>query len=365
MSQHAKDDVWISNGRFDGGGNKGETGEHGSLLVTLPITEAVVLKPIVHGGDLGEVMRRFPDAPRPWLDLSTGINPLPYPIGALPDAVWARLPSRGENSALRTAAIKRYGVRDERMIIASPGTQALIQLLPRLVPKSCVAVLGPTYEEHEACWARQGHEVRVVDDIAAARDAEVVIAVSPNNPTGRLLKDGASPSRLLVVDEAFIDFLPPEASRAGNLPPRTVVLRSFGKAYGLAGLRLGFAIAQPEMIARISAELGPWAVSGPALEIGRRALADNDWLAAAKARLERDGSRLDDLLARAGFAAQGATPLFRLVRHDDLPGVVERLGRHGIHVRAFSHQPQWLRFGLPGSNEAFARLQSAFQVGRL
>jgi len=365
VSQHAKDDVWISNSRFDGSSDKGETGEHGSLLGTFPITEVVVLKPIVHGGDLGEVMRRFPDAPRPWLDLSTGINPLPYPIGALPDAVWARLPSRDENSALRTAAMKRYGVRDEAMVIAAPGTQALIQLLPRLVPKSRVAVLGPTYEEHEACWARQGHEVCVVDDIATARDAEVIIAVSPDNPTGRLLRNVASLSRLLVVDEAFIDLLPPEASLAANLPPRTIVLRSFGKTYGLAGLRLGFAIGEAELIARLGAELGPWAVSGPAIEIGRRALADDGWLAAARARLERDGGRLDDLLAKASFAPVGATPLFRLVRHDDVPGMVERLGRHGIHVRAFSHQPQWLRFGLPASKEAFARLQSAFQVGRL
>ena len=364
MPQRSKDDVWISNGRFNGGGNKGETGEHGYLLGTLPITEAVVLKPIVHGGDLGEIMRRFPDAPRPWLDLSTGINPRPYPIGALPDAVWARLPSRDENSALRTAAMKRYGVRDEKMIIAAPGTQALIQLLPRLVPKSHVAVLGPTYEEHEACWARQGHDVRIVDDTAAARDAEVVIADSPDNPTGRLLKNVPSPSRLLVVDEAFIDFLPPGESLAGNLPPRTIVLRSFGKTYGLAGVRLGFAIAQPEMIARLSAELGPWAVSGPALEIGRRALADDDWLAASRERLERDGKRLDDLLAKASFTPLGATPLLRLVRHDDVPGMVERLGGHGIHVRAFSHQPQWLRFGLPGTEEAFDRLTSAFQLGR-
>src|SRR5262249_40687115 len=150
---------------------------------------------------------RFPDAPRPWLDLSTGINPRPYPIGALPDSVWARLPSRDENRALLAAAMKRYGVRDEGMIVAAPGTQALIQLLPRLVPKSRVAVLGPTYEEHEACWTRQGHEVRVVDDIATASDADVVIAVSPNNPTGRVLTNVASPSRLLVADEAFVDFL--------------------------------------------------------------------------------------------------------------------------------------------------------------
>jgi cobalamin biosynthetic protein CobC len=100
-------------------------------------------------------------------------------------------------------------------------------------------------------------------------------------------------------------------------------------------------------------------VSGPALAIGRKALADDDWLAATKARLDRDGERLDGVLAAAGFTPIGATPLFRLVRHGDVPGMIERLGRRGIHVRAFSRQPQWLRFGLPGTDEAFLRLGSA------
>ncbi len=248
-------------------------------------------------------------------------------------------------------------------MLVAPGTQALIQLLPRLVPKSRVAVLGPTYEEHEVCWARQGHDVSVVVDVARAASADVLVVVNPDNPTGRLLsaEELGHTRRLLVVDEAFIDFLPADASLAGKLPPRTVVLRSFGKTYGLAGLRLGFAIGEPDLIARLATELGPWAVSGPALAIGRKALADDDWLVATKARLERDGHRLDALLASAGFTPVGATSLFRLVRHDDVPAVVERLGRHGIHVRAFSRHPRWLRFGLPGTDAAFLRLASALQ----
>jgi cobalamin biosynthetic protein CobC len=317
----------------------------------------------VHGGDLGEAMRRFPNAPKPWLDLSTGINPVPYPVGLLADDVWARLPARQDERELLDTAAKRYGVRDRAMLLAAPGTQALIQLLPRLVPKSRVAVLGPTYEEHEVCWARQGHDVSVVDEVAQAAGADVLVVVNPDNPTGRLLsaENLGQPNRLLVVDEAFIDFLPAAASLAGNLPPRTIVLRSFGKTYGLAGLRLGFAIGEPDLITRLAAELGPWAVSGPALTIGRKALADDDWLVTAKARLERNGQRLDGLLAAARFAPVGGTPLFRLVRHDDVSAVVGRLGCQGIHVRAFSRQPQWLRFGLPGTDTAFLRLASALQ----
>src|SRR5262249_29509692 len=242
-------------------------------------------------------------------------NPVPYPVGALGEDAWSRLPSRDDEHALLASAARRYGVRDEATILAAPGTQALIQLLPRLVPKSRVAVLGPAYGEHEACWARQGHDVQVVDDISRLGNADVVVVVNPNNPTGTLLKTFPTPNRLLVVDEAFADFLPADASLAGKLPPRTIVLRSFGKAYGLAGLRLGFAIAEREVIARLRGELGPWAVSGPALAIGRRALADDDWLSATRERLAADSARLDGLLRAAGFEILGGTVLFRLAHH--------------------------------------------------
>lgn len=242
-------------------------------MSALPITASGTAEPLAHGGDLSAIRRHFPQAPEPWIDLSTGINPVPYPVVDLPTEIWSRLPTRQQEQALLEAAAARYGVRDPATIAAAPGTQALIQLLPRLVPKSRVGVLGPTYEEHAHCWARQGHDVAIVRDFEGA---DVTIVVNPNNPTGRLLP----PERLrrdrglLIVDEAFIDFLAPDASLAGNLPVRTIVLRSFGKAYGLAGVRLGFAIAEKPIVDRIRDELGPWAVSGPALEIGRRALAD-------------------------------------------------------------------------------------------
>jgi cobalamin biosynthesis protein CobC len=316
---------------------------------------------LTHGGELGEIARRFPEAPAPWLDLSTGINPVAYPIGILPAESWSRLPSHERLQALIDAASLRYGVSDRATIVAAPGTQLLIQLLPRLVPRSRVAVLGPTYEEHQACWARHGHDVNVVASLDAAAGADIVIVVNPNNPTGRLIprSELARHDGVLIVDEAFADFLPPAASLAIDRPERTIVLRSFGKAYGLAGLRLGFALADQPIAAQLRSELGPWAVSGPALEIGRKALADTAWLEAAARRLDSDGRRLEELLRAAGFAILGGTPLFRLARHADVPGTVERLGRHGIHVRAFANHPDWLRFGLPGSDASFHRLAGA------
>src|SRR5215471_18938936 len=195
----------------------------------LPITANDAPEPAEHGGDLGAVRRRYPDAPQPWIDLSTGINPFAYPVGDLPSEAWQRLPSRESEQALLIAAARRYGIGDAATIVAAPGTQALIQLLPRLLHNSTVAVLGPTYVEHALSWRRAGHEVTVVDDLAAAMGADVVVVVNPDNPTGRLVSCATLRSlsaSLLVVDEAFIDLLPDDASLVRDLPSNAVVLRS-------------------------------------------------------------------------------------------------------------------------------------------
>ena len=330
-------------------------------MSALPITATGTAEPLAHGGDLSAIRRHFPEAPEPWIDLSTGINPVPYPVPDLPAEVWSRLPTRQREQALLEAAAHRYGVRDLATIVAAPGTQALIQLLPRIVPTSRVAIVGPTYDEHEACWLRQGHQVRIVASLDLTTGADVVIVVNPNNPTGRLLSPAALRHKngLLIVDEAFVDLLPQDASLAPDLPADTIVLRSFGKAYGLAGVRLGFAIAEGRITDRIREELGPWAVSGPALEIGRRALGDPAWLQAATARLAADRQNLDTLLAAAGCDILGGTPLFCLARHPDAAGLAHRLGQQGIHVRRFAHEPHWLRFGLPANASEFGRVEAA------
>jgi len=310
---------------------------------------------VTHGGDLGDVRRRFPDAPLPWIDLSTGINPVPYPVPALPPESWTRLPSHGDVQRLIDAAARRYNV-DPAMIVAAPGTQALIQLLPRVFPTMNVAIVGPTYEEHEVAWRREGHNVTVVGSLDV--QVETVVLVNPDNPTGRLIPptELIDIKRNLVIDEAFIDFYPRAASLAGT---KAIVLRSFGKTYGLAGLRLGFAIAPPDIVDHLRDQLGPWAVADPAIEIGRQALADDVWLEAARQRLERDVRRLDAILIAAGLTVQGGTPLFRLAAHIDAPLIFQDLCRHGIYVRRFPLTPTWLRFGLPANDAEFSRLARA------
>ncbi len=319
--------------------------------------------PIAHGGGLIAARARFPHARRPWIDLSTGINPVPYPLPPMPANVVTRLPEPEQVAALELAAAAAYGMSDPAAIVAAPGTQALIHLLPRLLPRGTVSVLSPTYAEHHAAWALAGH---AVSKTAALAEADAVVVVRPNNPDGRVpdraallaLADRlAARGGLLVVDEAFADL--EGCSLASALPrPGLLLLRSFGKTYGLAGLRLGFALANPALAVKLRQALGPWAVSGPAVWAGRHGLADREWRAAAATRLAADAARLDSALGCAGCRLIGGTRLFRLVEHEDAVALADRLGEAGILVRRFADHPHWLRFGLPGPSD-WDRLNAA------
>ncbi len=314
---------------------------------------ALIERLFQHGGDIGSAAAAFADAPKPWIDLSTGVNPVAYPVPELPADCWERLPEPSRLEALQAAAGGRYGASTD-CVVAASGTQALIQWLPRLLPARSVAVVDTTYSEHERCWRAAGAEVSVIEGITAVGDQEVVVVVNPNNPDGRLYRRremldlarrlerrGGS----LIVDEAFMDF--EDESVVPELQANVVVLRSFGKTYGLAGLRLGFAVATPERAAIIRRALGPWAASGPAVEIGRRALVDREWLESARTRLGDDVRWLHGALARAGFEAVGGTLLFRLVRHPRAAEQFKRLCAQGVLTRPFLADPERLRFGVP------------------
>ncbi|MGX1740212.1 threonine-phosphate decarboxylase CobD [Bosea sp. NPDC055353] len=322
---------------------------------------------IWHGGDLATARALFPEAPQPWVDLSTGINPIPYPLPALPLSLWTRLPGADGEAALLAAARIAYRVPAHAGIVAAPGTQILIELLPRLAPAGPVAILGPTYAEHGHAWRKAGFSV--TETAASPEDAATSVVVNPNNPDGRALPRDelarlaahcAACGGLLVVDEAFADFTP-ETSIIPDIPTSTIVLRSFGKTYGLAGLRLGFAIGAPDLIARLKAALGPWSVAGPALHVGALALSDADWLAGAGRERAQDAARLDALLALHGRII-GGTTLFRLLETPKAAALFARLGGHGIYVRRFQHAPDRLRFGLPGDETAWSRLHAALAV---
>ncbi|MFD1701883.1 threonine-phosphate decarboxylase CobD [Methylopila henanensis] len=323
-----------------------------------------------HGGDLANAEAEYGRPAKGWLDLSTGVNPYPYPLAAFSETSLTRLPQKADVEELLVTARQAYGWAQDVPVVAGPGSQSMIQLLPYLRYRKKVAVIGPTYAEHAYVWARAGHEVR---EVRAARDvgeADVVVVVNPNNPTGRLsspkglarLASELAPREgLLVIDEAFAD-VAPDIAYGGRLNGSgVVVLRSFGKFFGLPGIRLGFAAGDEEMISEIAAELGPWPVSGPAIEAGRAALADMAWISSMRLRLSVEALKLDEALTDAGFAIIGGTDLFRTARHDRASEIHAALARQGVWTRAFEEHADQIRVGLPGGEEAFARLTAALR----
>jgi cobalamin biosynthesis protein CobC len=321
--------------------------------------EAAALR--YHGGNLQAASRLFPHAPRPWIDLSTGINPVPYPVGPISDDAWTRLP---DATMLEDVARAAYGAQPATEVVAAPGAQAVIQLLPRVFPARRVGILGVTYQEHATAWRASGAEIVSVPTLADLAEFEVAVVVNPNNPDGRLcspqaLAELAEHTGRLIVDEAFMDLLGRQHSLVPHLPANAIVLRSFGKAYGLAGVRLGFAVASAGDCGWLRAALGPWAVSGPAIEIGRRALADANWLARTAERSRQEAGKLDALLRSANFTILGGTPLFRLAQRDDADAVFRQLCQAGILTRPFQARPDWLRFAIPHAPETWTRLEAA------
>lgn len=319
-----------------------------------------------HGGKLRAAARKYGIPEHEWLDLSTGINPEGYPVPALPPETWRRLPDGDD--ALRAAAACYYG---NESLLPVAGSQAAIQAFPRLRTRSRVAVLSPTYGEHAHAWRRAGHVVRelTAEEVEASLDMlDVVVLANPNNPTGlRLAPDTLLGWRArlgarggwLVVDEAFMDATPGESIVKEADEPGLIVLRSLGKFFGLAGARVGFTFADPELLRALEEELGPWAVSGPAQQVAAQALADCAWQEATRTRLASDSARLGRLLAEYKLTPSGGTALFQWVRTLQVVALHEQLARRGILTRLFTSPAASLRFGLPGSEVQWKRLERA------
>jgi cobalamin biosynthesis protein CobC len=340
-----------------------------SVMAMIPEAGAASLQ---HGGDLTAARRQFPNAPEPFIDLSTGINPHAYPVLQLSPDLFARLPQQAALDKLTAAAAQAYGAPSADHVVAAPGTQILLPAVASLIAPGRAAILAPTYTEHARVAALSGHSAQEVSDISQLADADLAVVVNPNNPDGRLivrepllvLADELRSRRgLLVVDEAFMDVAPAAASLAGEVGRgNIVVLRSFGKFFGLAGLRLGFALAAPPITARLAAWFGPWAVAGPAIAIGEAALSDTAWAQAMRHLLERDARRLEETLSKTGLEILGGTSLFRLAQTPAASELHQHLGHAGILVRRFIEQPTWLRFGLPGGEDAWMRLHAALSA---
>lgn len=320
-----------------------------------------------HGGRLRQAAAHYDIPLADWLDLSTGINPQGWPVPALPAAVWQRLPE--SDDGLEAAAAAYYGNPN---LLPVAGSQAAIQWLPALLPKAAVACIAPLYAEHPHAWQQAGHKVRYLQNAtlprALAAATPYILLCNPNNPTAdrhphELVLDAARQLHKrggwLIVDEAFVDATPElSVTPLAGTPeaPNLIVLRSLGKFFGLAGVRVGFVFAAPELLRRMQEAMGPWAVSGPSREAARLALADTAWQAAARPQLQAAGERLRHLLAPLGEVK--ATALFATLSSPHSNELFDYLARRAILTRRFDQQPL-LRFGLPGDETGWQRLAAA------
>lgn len=316
-----------------------------------------------HGGNLRDAALRF--GRDDWLDLSTGINPRWYPAPSLPDNAWHRLPEA--DPELTRAAQSYYGAP---LMLPVAGTQAAIQALPRLRKPSRVTVSAPSYAEHAHHWADHGHtltQTPYAELNAAVAVSDVVVIVNPNNPTGATVPAAqllewagqlAARGGWLVVDEAFGDTSQHNSVAAHSGIPGLIVLRSVGKFFGLAGIRLGFVAAHPDLLRGLADLLGPWAISGPAQHIAIAALRDKQWQACTRERLHAGGERLRQLLAAHGIASDG-TPLFQWWSEARPEEFWRHMAERGIWVRLFKHAARGIRLGLPPDEAGWQRLQTA------
>lgn len=300
-----------------------------------------------------------------WLDLSTGLAPYEWPLPAFSPAVWSRLPE--DEDGLETLAAAYYGAAQALPVA---GSQAAIQALPQLFAAERVGILEPCYAEHEHAWQRAGHEVVGLDLASVAEHLDqlgVLVVVNPNNPTGfqidveTLLEWHEVLHRqggCLVVDEAFADVTPECSLAPFSDRPGLIVLRSLGKFFGLAGVRLGFVLAEPALLALLQRHLGPWSVSGPARAVGKAVLADKTTRQLWRVRLQRDAQRLRQLLTEHDLTPAGGCDLFQWVPHVRAAQLHEAMARRGILLRLFE-QPAALRIGLPNNESGWQRLHVA------
>ncbi len=321
-----------------------------------------------HGGRIHAYAQQYDIAINNWLDLSTGINPNSWPVPEfIPSTLWARLPETEDT--LVDNAMAYYQCQ---YILPVAGSQAAIQLLPTLRSACRVAVISPAYEEHRHCWQQAGHEVVTLESYELEQQIEqfdVVVIVHPNNPSGetfdtsrlinwhkRLQKRGG----WLIVDEAFIDVTPERSLAPHSALQGLIVLRSLGKFFGFAGLRVGFVMTHPDLLSQLAEKTGPWSIASVSRWIASQALADKSWQQQTRQSLPQHSQRLAELLMQSQLQPTGGCALFLWIKTTDAANIHHQLAQQGILCRLFDN-PSALRFGLPSSEQDWLRLETALQ----
>ncbi len=333
-----------------------------------------------HGGQLQVASKKHQIPVGDWLDLSTGINPNTYPLPPVPNKCWQRLPETDDG--LENAATNYYG---SKYLLAVSGSQEAIQTLPLLFPnKQRVGIVKPAYHSHQQAWEDAGYDIITLssNDInAQISTLDVLIIVNPTNPSA----ESFTPEKLyhwhqqlkqrngfLIIDEAFIDATPENSLIKEEPEKGLIILRSIGKFFGLAGIRLGFVWAEESILNQLAEKQHDWSVSHPARWAGTLALQDKEWQQTQQAALKIQSKRLEDLLEKMIFTKPletggvyfnttnnhvQRTALFAFFLHPSAKKIHRQLAKQGILTRFFNFPA--LRFGLPTDENEWQRLEYA------
>lgn len=317
-----------------------------------------------HGGNLALAARQYGIAIQAWLDVSTGINPIHYPIPNIPTEEWQRLPD--DSDGLIQAACAYYRCQ---ALLPTAGSQAALQALPKLRPHCHIAMPTHMYQEHAHAWLQHGHQVSFFYDEPNAdllNQIDVLLVCNPNNPTGKLFAKSdllkwhqqlSKRGAWLIVDEAFMDATPDNSIADQTHLEGLFVLRSIGKFFGLAGTRVGFLLAPSDYLNQVQETLGPWTIAGASRHITKLALQDTQWQQSTRANLICESDKLKTLLTAHQLPPNGGTSLFQFVLHPQAAEIQHLLAKQGIWVRLFK-EAKALRFGLPPASE-WGKLEAA------
>jgi histidinol-phosphate aminotransferase len=301
------------------------------------------------------------------------------------------------------AAAARYGVGTDEIVVGAGADEILDVIAKTFLPPGGRAVVPiPTYamfrvitEQRPAeavlvprLGAGEGYAVDLPAVREAARDAALLWLCSPNNPTAQAEPDGAIPTLLgqiaadaaqdgrplpiVVVDEAYAEFAGQSSADLRFDHPNLITIRTASKAYALAGLRVGFAIARPELVAQMNPIRPPGSVSTASVTVVTEALRDDDLAAGVVARVATERARLSAALADAGWAVGPSVTNFLLVdlrSVDRATAAAEALLRRGLVPRTFpeSHPlADHLRLTVrsPDQNDRLIEAARAFEAGR-
>ena len=320
----------------------------------------------LHGGNLDEAARYYGHHLEDMTDLSTGISPLSYPLASdqFKSADWQALPRKTEEDNLIAVARRAYNVVQTAELCLGSGSQSLLQAAARLMESACtVWIPAPTYSEHGRVWQQAGHKVVTSADMPC--DARCAVIVNPNNPDGRvyeremllqLADELSQKGGFLLLDEAFIDCNPALSLMASADVKGLVILRSLGKFFGLAGLRVGFATGHKDIITSLRHQIGPWPLATPSITAATYALNDEKWAHMHRRELAVLLDRMQQILAASQIKIIGRTGLFITVSDPDARALHAVLAGQAIWVRAFEYEPEWLRFGLTADETVFRKV---------